>query len=100
MPIYEYKCQQCGIFEKMQKINEEPLDECPTCQGRVERVIGRNVGIQFKGPGFYKTDNTMVKDRARSLNKERQKDNECILDGDVKNYAAQAESTTQKAFEA
>ncbi len=100
MPIYEYKCQQCGIFEKMQKVNDAPLVECPECRGHVERIIGRNVGIQFKGPGFYKTDSSLVKDRVRSLNKERQKDNECILDGDVKNYASQSDSTTQKVLEA
>lgn len=100
MPLYEYRCENCGTFDKMQKVSEPALETCPQCSGRVEKLIGRNVGVQFKGPGFYKTDSTLVKDRVRSLNKERQKDNECILDGDVKNYATQAESTTKKVLEA
>jgi putative FmdB family regulatory protein len=100
MPIYEYRCHNCGIFDKMQKASENPLTSCPVCQDPVERIIGHNVGIQFKGAGFYSTDSSMLKDRVRSLNKERQKDNECILDGDVKRYADQSESTTKKVLEA
>lgn len=99
MPIYEYKCDKCGVFDKLQKASDEPLASCPVCQGPVERLVSHSVGIQFKGPGFYATDRA-VKDRVRSLNKERQKDNQCILDGDVKRYADQAESTTKKVLEA
>ena len=98
MPIYEYKCSQCGLFEKMQKITDEALTLCPSCAGAVQRVISKNVGIQFKGSGFYKTD-SLVKDRVRQLNKARQRDNECILDGDVANYANQAEATTKTIME-
>lgn len=100
MPIYEYRCENCGTFEKMQKVADPVLQVCPQCQASVERIIGRNVGVHFKGPGFYKTDSTLVKDRVRGLNKERQKDNECILDGDVKRYAEQCDSTTKKVIEA
>lgn len=98
MPIYEYHCNQCGTFEKMQKISEEPLTQCPVCSEKVKRIISKNVGIQFKGGGFYKTD-SVDKDRLRQINKARQKDNECILDGDVANYAKQADSTTKAIAE-
>ena len=51
----------------------------------------------MKGSGFYKTDSReALKDRARSVNKERQKDNQALLDGDVSGYVAQAESTDKK----
>lgn len=100
MPIYDYKCQKCGKFEKTQKITEEPLNQCPTCGGPVERLISKNVGIVFKGSGFYCTDNGRMKDKARSVNKERQKDNQALLDGDVKSYVEQSESTTKKIQEA
>lgn len=56
MPVYDYKCQHCGKFEIVQRITAPPLEECPTCGGKVERLISRNVGIVFKGPGFYTTD--------------------------------------------
>lgn len=101
MPVYDYKCEQCGRFEYTQRISEDPLKECPTCGSKVERLISRNVAIIFKGSGFYKTDSgDKLKDQARSLNKERQKDNEAILDGDVKSFVQQSESTTKKVLEA
>ena len=100
MPIYEYKCFQCGTFEKLQKISESPLSQCPTCSSQVERVISKNIGVVFKGSGFYTTDNNSIKDEARRLNRERQKDNEAILDKDVSSYAKQADSTSAKLAEA
>ena len=100
MPIYEYKCAKCGKFEKLQKVNDEVLTECPRCEGEVERLISKNVGVVFKGSGFYKTDNQQIKDRARSLNKERQKDNQALLDGDVGSFVEQSEQTTTKVSEA
>ncbi len=57
MPRYEYECGSCGIhFERFQSFSDEPLTKCPECGGRVHRVI-YPVGIIFKGPGFYVTDN-------------------------------------------
>jgi putative FmdB family regulatory protein len=100
MPVYDYKCAKCGKFEKTQRITEPALTICPTCGSQVERIISRNVGIVFKGSGFYCTDNTRGKERARSINKERQKDNQALMDGDVKSYVNQAEKTTEKVNEA
>ncbi len=57
MPTYDYRCQSCGhCFEAFQSISADPLDECPLCNGRVERVIGGGSGLLFKGSGFYITD--------------------------------------------
>ena len=60
MPIYQYECDTCGVrFERMQRMSEDPLTECPECDGKVHRVI-QPVGIIFKGSGFYITDNRQV----------------------------------------
>jgi putative FmdB family regulatory protein len=57
MPTYSYKCTICGHrFDKEQRITESPLKECPVCAGHVRRVINQ-VGVVFKGSGFYVTDN-------------------------------------------
>lgn len=57
MPTYEYKCRDCGhAFERFQGINEDPIEECPECDGRVRRLISSGGGLVFKGPGFYATD--------------------------------------------
>ena len=55
MPIYEYKCNICGVFEAMQGIKEAPLKKCPTCKSKVERQMSRGSFI-LKGSGWYATD--------------------------------------------
>ena len=55
MPIYEYKCQKCGTFEVTQRITEKPLGKCPTCKGKVKKLIS-NTSFQLKGTGWYVTD--------------------------------------------
>lgn len=56
MPSFNYRCSCCGDFVHWQKITDDPLTQCPTCEGPVKRLIGRGVGIQFRGPGFYITE--------------------------------------------
>ena len=57
MPTYEYKCQDCGLkFEKFQSMKDKPLEKCPECNGKVQRLIGGGAGIIFKGSGFYVND--------------------------------------------
>lgn len=57
MPIYTYRCENCGIqFEKQQKFSDEPLKWCPECHQKSLRKVYTPVGIVFKGSGFYATD--------------------------------------------
>ncbi len=57
MPIYEYQCLECGkIFEEFQSFSDKPIGQCPSCKGRVKRLISKGVGLVFKGSGFYCTD--------------------------------------------
>ena len=55
MPIYEYQCQKCGTFEITQRITEKALAKCPTCKGKVKKLIS-NTSFQLKGTGWYVTD--------------------------------------------
>lgn len=56
MPIYEYKCLECGMhLEKMQKVSDAPLTVCENCGGKLEKQWSRS-GFQFKGEGWYVTD--------------------------------------------
>jgi putative FmdB family regulatory protein len=55
MPIYEYRCEQGHTFEVLQRITEDPLATCQTCEAPVERVY-HPVAVHFKGSGFYTTD--------------------------------------------
>ncbi len=56
MPLYEYQCRECGRrFERLQKVNDDPVSECPYCGGAVDRLLGVPA-LQFKGSGWYVTD--------------------------------------------
>jgi putative FmdB family regulatory protein len=56
MPIYEYKCQQCGLhIEKRQSVSDAPLTTCEKCHGKLEKQWSLS-GFQFKGAGWYVTD--------------------------------------------
>jgi putative FmdB family regulatory protein len=56
LPLYEYRCPQCGArFEKIQKFSDPPIKTCEICGGRLEQVLS-SPAIQFKGSGWYITD--------------------------------------------
>ena len=57
MPIYEYQCQSCGHkLEKLQRLNDNPLKDCPDCgAAELERLISA-AGFSLKGAGWYETD--------------------------------------------
>src|SRR3712207_2299157 len=55
MPIYEYRCENGHLFEVMQKITDDPVTHCETCDAPVSRVF-HPVAVHFKGSGFYNTD--------------------------------------------
>ncbi len=55
MPIYEYKCEHGHSFEVMQRMSDDPVQICETCEAPVARVF-HPVAVHFKGSGFYNTD--------------------------------------------
>jgi putative FmdB family regulatory protein len=64
MPTYEYSCTACGEHvDVVQSFRDDPLTECGLCGGQLRKVFG-NIGIVFKGSGFYKTDSRSGKSRS------------------------------------
>jgi putative FmdB family regulatory protein len=56
MPTYQYQCTKCDlVFEKVQSFKDEAWKECIECHAPVRKLFN-NVGVVFKGSGFYKTD--------------------------------------------
>lgn len=57
MPTYEYRCSSCGHqLEAVQSFSDEALTTCPDCgQDSLRKLFG-NVGVVFKGSGFYRND--------------------------------------------
>lgn len=57
MPTYQYRCKECGHdFEIVQAFSDDALTKCPECKKKALKKVYGNVGISFKGSGFYKND--------------------------------------------
>lgn len=85
MPTYEYACADCGHdLEAVQSFSDDPLTVCPECGGTLRKVFG-NVGVVFKGSGFYRTDSRKSADSGSSATKDAKSDS---------TGASKAESTT------
>jgi putative FmdB family regulatory protein len=65
MPIYEYRCENGHLFEVMQRITDDPVTVCETCEAPVQRVF-HPVAVHFKGSGFYNTDYGTAKRKRES----------------------------------
>jgi putative FmdB family regulatory protein len=56
VPTYQYACTACGHeLEAVQSFSDDALTTCPECSGALRKLFG-NVGVVFKGSGFYRTD--------------------------------------------
>lgn len=56
MPTYEYACRECGEhLEVVQSFKDDPLTECPACDGELRKVFSA-AGIIFKGSGWHIKD--------------------------------------------
>ena len=57
MPIYEYQCDACEHkFEKLQKISDDPLKDCPVCNEPKLNKLVSAAAFRLKGSGWYETD--------------------------------------------
>ena len=58
MPVYEYACITCDKSEEITRKFDDPevIPPCSICGYHMSRVFSP-ASVQFKGSGFYKTDN-------------------------------------------
>ena len=52
MPIYEYECKKCGVFDHEQPMSARPLARCPHCRSKVTKLISATA-FHLKGGGWY-----------------------------------------------
>ena len=68
MPIYEYRCESCGhTLDALQKVSDEPLKECPSCDRAALKRLISAPAFRLKGSGWYETDFKSEKDKKRNL---------------------------------
>ena len=97
MPIYEYKCAECGNHvERMQKISDAPLTVCEVCGGKLEKQWSLS-GIQFKGAGWYVTDySNKLKDTSAAAKSDKKAEKTETADkSDNSENKSAVESTTK-----
>jgi putative FmdB family regulatory protein len=57
MPIYEYRCDDCGFQkEYLRKTSDPVLVQCPQCGKDTFKKMLTAAGFQLKGSGWYATD--------------------------------------------
>jgi len=57
VPTYEYACSNCeSNHEIVQSMSDPTLTTCPSCGQESLRKQFGNVGVVFKGSGFYRND--------------------------------------------
>ncbi|MDC0586503.1 zinc ribbon domain-containing protein [Gammaproteobacteria bacterium] len=90
MPIYEYQCQECKhLFDALQKINENPLLDCPSCgEDALKRLISAP-NFRLKGKGWYETD--FKKENQKNLADSKEDKPSKAEDKDVKKKSDQPE---------
>jgi putative FmdB family regulatory protein len=57
MPVYSYRCENCGHqFDRHQGFEEKSIQVCPNCRKHTLHKLYRPGGVVFKGSGFYVND--------------------------------------------
>ena len=98
MPIYTYRCSNCGVqFDQQQKFSDPPLTRCPECSKKTLHKVYQPVGIVFKGSGFYATDNRSPSGASRAA-KEKEEKSESKSSGETKSETkSEAQSSTSSS---
>ena len=105
MPTYQYACTACGHqLEAVQSFADEPLTECPACEGRLRKLFS-SVGVVFKGSGFYRTDSRAgatkdggsTKDASAAKDVTAAKDTSAGKDSGSKDSGSKDSGTAKKA---
>ena len=92
MPIYGYRCSNCGHeFEIHQRMSDQPLKACPKCQGKLNKIL-YPVGISFKGSGFYTTDYGSGKSAAAASSNGETKGSDKVAAGSNSDSKAESKS--------
>jgi putative FmdB family regulatory protein len=94
MPIYTYRCENCGVqFERQQSFSDQPLTRCPECNKKALRKVYLPVGIVFKGSGFYATDHRSPSGSSRTTSSDKSSESK----KDTESSTTQSTETKPKA---
>ncbi len=100
MPVYTYRCSNCGVqFEKQQSFSDQSLLRCPECGKRALKKVYLPVGIVFKGSGFYATDHHSPSGMASAKADEKAEKSEEKKESKESGESKEPEKKTEKSSE-
>ena len=68
MPIYAFRCEQCGHgFDRLQKLSDPDPEACPSCGAAAVKRALTAPSFRLAGGGWYETDFKKDGDRKRNL---------------------------------
>lgn len=68
MPIYAFRCADCGHdFDRLQKLSEPDPEACPVCGAAAVKRQLTAPSFRLAGSGWYETDFKKDGDRKRNL---------------------------------
>ncbi len=96
MPIYAYRCTECG-FQKdhLMKVSDPLLTECPECGKAGYTKMLTAAGFQLKGTGWYVTDFKGSGAKAAPAASTDAKSDEPAKSADTADKADKADSTAK-----
>jgi putative FmdB family regulatory protein len=98
MPIYEYVCENCkGELEVIQKVSDNPLTDCPSCQAHSLKKKTSMAAFHLKGGGWFKDGYENGSSHAVGSEHGTKKDNTPSSPDDTKAGSAVVNTTEPKS---
>ena len=89
MPTYSYACTECGNrFDAVQAFSDDALTTCEKCSGRLRKLFG-NVGVVFKGSGFYRNDSREAAKSSSSTSSTSSSSSQSSSNGDASSSSSE-----------
>lgn len=68
MPIYAFRCAECGhAFDRLQKLSDPDPEACPACGAAAVQRQVTAPAFRLAGGGWYETDFKKEGDKKRNL---------------------------------
>ncbi|PKO06403.1 MAG: FmdB family transcriptional regulator [Chloroflexi bacterium HGW-Chloroflexi-3] len=98
MPVYTYRCDNCGVqFDRRQSFTDPLLKVCPDCGKKALHKVYTPVGIVFKGSGFYATDHRSPSGQNKTKSSHEEKSSDSSASDSPSNDSSSKKSTESSA---
>jgi putative FmdB family regulatory protein len=94
VPTYSYACTECGNrFDAVQAFSDDALTTCEKCSGRLRKLFG-NVGVVFKGSGFYRNDSREAAKSSSSTSSSSSSSSQSSSNGDASSSSSEKSTSS------